>query len=193
MIFGYIGANRRIGKVLQAIAEFPAKERFTIDIFGKLFVEAEIRSEIIRLGLTDRVRLHGFVEDEILDRALDSAHLTINLRYPSMGEASGSVLRSWNHALPSLVSRTRWYASLPPEAVKFVTIGNEAWDIRVYLEDFLSNPMHYANMGTVARAILERDHTPSKYIDALRVLYIEVALETNEASRHQLDQTADAI
>ena len=35
--------------------------------------------------------------------------LLINLRYPTMGEASLSQLRIWRHALPSMVTQVGWH------------------------------------------------------------------------------------
>ena len=59
------------------------------------------------LGLRERVTFHGYVSEAELEAALDDADLAVNLRYPTMGEASGSQLRIWDHALPSLVTHYR--------------------------------------------------------------------------------------
>ena len=47
------------------------------------------------------VQLHGYTPEKELNKVLEKSHLAINLRYPTMGEASGSQLRIWYHALPS--------------------------------------------------------------------------------------------
>ena len=64
-----------------------------------------MRDEVEELRLQDIVTLHGFVPAEALEAALASAHLAINFRFPTMGEASVSQLQIWDHALPSLVTR----------------------------------------------------------------------------------------
>lgn len=191
VIFGYLGRNRRVDKFLEALGEMEERNRFQVDIFGQLFAEAEIVGAVHRFGLDEQVRIHGFVSDEVLERALNEAHLVANLRYPSMGEASGSQLRIWDHALPSLVTRTRWYATLPEGAVKFVNPGpDEVWDIQVHLKDFLANPLHYAEMGLRGRQLLESYHSPSLYVSHFRAFAEEVRLEQHEPARYLLDRIA---
>ena len=72
---------------------------------------------------------HGFTSEKKLDEALSQAHLAINLRYPTMGEA-WSQLRIWAHASQS-GSQVGWYATLPPDTVRFVRPDtNEVADIQ---------------------------------------------------------------
>ncbi len=121
VMFGYIARNRRLEAVLQALSEMPERHRFHLDVFGEILDnEKEIKAQIRELGLKSLVTLHGFAPERELDEALSQADLAINLRDPTMGEASGSQLRIWAHALPSLVTRVGWYATLPDDAVAHV-------------------------------------------------------------------------
>lgn len=168
IVFGYIGRNRRLEQVLEALAAFPAKEQFRLDIYGQVLIdERHLRARIRSLGLKQSVKLHGFVPEEELDAALAASHLAINLRYPTMGEASGSQLRIWKHALPSLVSRTGWYQSLPAQAVAFVEPEREVFEIQQHLKDFLSDPARFREMGQAGRRILVEQHAPESYAQSL--------------------------
>ncbi|MGI8997222.1 MAG: hypothetical protein ACR2GW_11205, partial [Pyrinomonadaceae bacterium] len=91
----------------------------------------------------------------------------INLRYPTMGEASGSQLRIWSHALPSLVSETGWLATLPAAAVAFVRPSNEVADLQAHFRDFLSDPQRFQQMGEQGRRVLLEQHAPDVYARAL--------------------------
>src|SRR6185295_18992235 len=120
------------------------------------------------LDLKRQVTLHGFTSEAKLDQALSEAHLAINLRYPTMGEASGSQLRIWSHGLPSMVSKVGWYASLPAEAVAFVRPdANEVLDIQFNLRAFLSSPGAFAVMGELGRRELEAQHTCEQYANTI--------------------------
>lgn len=167
IIFGHLGANRRIDSILRSLAELPEKPQFHLDIYGRIWNEGAVRSEIAELGIGDVVSLHGFVEDSELEAALDAAHLAINLRYPTVGEASLSQLLIWEHALPTLVTNVGWYADLPLEAVAFVRPEHEIADLRVCLRNFLANPEWFARMGEYGRCLLEERHAPDVYADAL--------------------------
>ncbi|HMF54832.1 MAG TPA: glycosyltransferase [Pyrinomonadaceae bacterium] len=168
IVFGYLGRNRRLDSILEALAALPERERFRLDIYGEILVnERRLRARIRALGLKKMVTLHGFASEPELDAALSRSSLAINLRYPTMGEASGSQLRIWSHALPSMVSRTGWYATLPGEAVSFVDVENEQEEIQTHLKDFLKDPSRFALAGQKGREILERFHSPDIYADAI--------------------------
>jgi glycosyltransferase involved in cell wall biosynthesis len=168
IVFGYLGRNRRLDALLKALAEFPQKEQFRLDIYGQVLDDNKhLRASIRALGLKHLATVHGFVPEAELDQALSLSHLAINLRYPTMGEASGSQLRIWSHALPSLVTQVGWYASLPAGTVAFVRPAHEIQDIQTHLKAFLNAPGDFAMMGQRGRALLEREHAPDAYAQSI--------------------------
>ncbi len=167
IVFGYLGLNRRLTSILTALAELPEKALFHLDVYGQIEQSDQLQSHIERLCLNSLVTMHGFVRETELDAALDRAHLAFNLRYPSMGEASGSQLRIFDHALPSLVTYTGWYATLPESAVAFVRPDAEIEDICTHLRAFLDKPQHFIDMGMAGRQILLHQHQPRTYVQAL--------------------------
>ncbi len=164
--FGHMGFNRRLEAVLDALAALPERD-FRLDIYGHVPVAAALARRAGDLGLGAAVTIHGFVSSEALDAALDAADLAINLRFPTMGEASGSQLRIWDHALPSLVSAAGWYATLPADAVAFVRPDHEAADLQRHLADFVAGPARFSAMGEAGRRHLEREHDPRRYAEAV--------------------------
>lgn len=171
-VFGYIGRNRRLEAIFRALAAMPEKDQYHLDVFGEILDgESDVRAQIRALGLKGQVTLHGFAPEDQLDEALAKAHLAINLRYPTMGEASGSQLRIWRHSLPSVVSQIGWYASLPKDAVLFArTDENEVADIQSHLRQLIANPSGLAERGRRGRMELEARHAPDSYADALIAL-----------------------
>jgi glycosyltransferase involved in cell wall biosynthesis len=165
IVFGYLGKNRRLSSILTALASLAEKEQFRLDIFGSILNdEDQLRAQIRTLKLSGLVTIHGFVPEEKLESALANAHLAINLRYPTVGEASGSQLRIWSHGLPSLVSDVGWYASLPANTVALVrTDENEISDLQNQLRAFLANPAEFAEMGRRGLAELKTSHAPETY------------------------------
>lgn len=165
IIFGYLGRNRRLESVFKALAELPEREHFKLDVFGSILNHAaQMQRQIRELRMSDLITLRGFVPEHCLEAALAKAHLAINLRFPTVGEASGSQLRIWSHALPSLVTPEGWYASLPSDAVGFVRPdGNEVMDIQHQLREFLKAPERFARMGIRGYEKLRRDHAPETY------------------------------
>jgi glycosyltransferase involved in cell wall biosynthesis len=167
IVFGYLDSNRGLDVLLQALAEFPARDRFRLDIYGELRDSERVQSWISSPRLEGLVTVHGFVPVPELDTALSRAHLAVNLRYPTMGEASASQLRIWDHALPSLVTPKGWYASLPEDVVAFVRPHHEIADIQAHLRALLANPACFAKMGENGRRMLEERHAPEIYAQTL--------------------------
>jgi glycosyltransferase involved in cell wall biosynthesis len=169
ILFGYIGRSRRLASLLKALTEFPEQAQFQLDVYGDILDEEDqLRAQIRALGLNERVTIHGFATEAKLDEALSRAHLAVNLRHPTMGEASGSQLRIWKHALPALVSSVGWYASLPSDAVAFVrTDEHEVADIQSHLRALLVDPQAFVTMGQRGRRELEEKHAPESYANSL--------------------------
>ena len=163
IIFGHIGRNRRLNAVLDALAQIPGRQRFHLDIYGEIDDSKALRNQIHKLELKEMVSVHGYAPEAELDQALDAASLAINLRYPTMGEASASQLRIWDHALPSLVTKIGWYGSLSDEIVGHVRPEHEVVDIRAHLESFLEDPDRYARMGERGYRFVKEEHDPDAY------------------------------
>ena len=172
IIFGHIGRNRRLDAVLEALAQLPQRNLFQLDIYGEIDDPKTLRQRIQTLNLKETVKVHGYAPAAELDHALSTASLAINLRYPTMGEASASQLRIWEHALPSLVTRVGWYASLSTDAVAHVRPDNEVADIRSHLETFLQDPARFARMGQHGRRLVETEHHPKAYVSTIVSLVV---------------------
>ena len=167
VVFGFLGFNRRLPSLLRALADMPDRDAFRLDIYGQMDGEAEVRRLVASLGIAHLVEAHGFVPAVELDHGISRAHLAVNLRYPTMGEASASQLRTWAHALPSLVTRTGWYAALPEDAVFFVDPEDEIEGIKRHLARLLAAPEAFEAAGRRGRALVASRHTPQRYAEGL--------------------------
>ncbi len=164
--FGYLGSNRRLEDIAKALSTFPQRDQFTWDIYGTIQVRG-MATRLAKLKLGHRITIHNYVEEEVLDRALAGANLAINLRNPTMGEASSSQLRIWEHGVPALVSRVGWYAAQPSDTVFFVEPGQEIAQIQKYLAEFLRDPEAFKAAGARGRDYLYRVHGTKPYARSL--------------------------
>jgi glycosyltransferase involved in cell wall biosynthesis len=167
IMFGFLGPNRRLDSVLKALRTFPQRHRFRVDVYGTLENESSIRQMIQDFELTDLVAIHGFVPSVELAAALSRSDLAVNLRDPTMGEASASQRRIWRHGLPSLVTDIGWYATLPNDIVAHVRRDAELEDIQTHLANFLRAPDTYRQLGRNGRRYVEEHHTVDAYVRAL--------------------------
>ena len=123
--------------------------------------------------------MHGSVTEAGLVALLARADLAINLHNPTQGEASPTQLRLWNHALPSIVSRAGWYASLPAATVATVRPGDEVDGLRQLLGAFLADPARFREMGRSGRELLLRSHAPKDYVSGLLEFAEELARDAS--------------
>ena len=166
-VFGFLGPNRKLPPLLRALATFPDPGRFRLDIYGTMEGQEKMHQLVCRLGLAETVTLHGFVTTAELDAALRQTDLVVNMRDPSMGEASGSQLHLWQYGLPSLVTRRAWYATLPENTVAFVRPEHEIEDIQHHLAEFLRDPESYRALGRNGRRYVAENHSIENYAAAL--------------------------
>lgn len=165
--FGYIGPNRRLEQVLEALAPLKSEVDFRLDVMGNVWDPSYVQSRIDALGLAGRVVIHGFVPEPELDARLAQAHLVFNLRHPTMGEASGSQLRIWNASAASVVTDQGWYSSLADDTVFKIPIENEIEALRSVVRQLHADRESGAKLGEAGRKALEARHTPSRYAEGV--------------------------
>jgi glycosyltransferase involved in cell wall biosynthesis len=173
-IFGFLGPNRRLPVILHALANFPERDRFRLDVYGTIEGAEKTEELIGRLGLGDLVAMHGFLNHAALEEGLRCTDLVVNLRNPSMGEASGSQLHLWQFGLPSLVTKAAWYQTLPENTVAFVRPDYEIEDIHAHLAGFLANPEKYRELGRNGRRHVMENHSTESYASALLAIAVRV-------------------
>ncbi len=167
VISGYGGPNRRLDSFLRALAVFDRRDLFRVEIYGTVWDPPSIENLIRDCGLSRIAALHGVVPLRRLDEALRGAHLAVNLRFPTMGEASMSQLRLWDHGIPSLTTPVGWYAQVPKDTVLYVRPEREEADIQMHLASLLDHPERVRAVGDNGRRALLAMHAPEQYVSLL--------------------------
>jgi glycosyltransferase involved in cell wall biosynthesis len=185
VIFGYLGSsNRRLRPFLEAFAKSGCADAFEITLAGK-YSDSDLKTWIKPLGISFRIKRLGFLSDDDLDELLRDSDLCINLRWPSRGEASGTLLRTWDQSLPVLVTHTDFYSTLPKDIVAFVDPEKETEDIIHHLKAFAQNPNPYFELGLNARKHLYEEHSADVFTEHLRN-FIPVVHESRGQSYPQI-------
>lgn len=177
VMFGFIGENRRLLPILEALAAMPDRDDYRLDVYGVVEQAVEADALVAASGLSSIVTRHGFVPEAQLDAALADADLALNLRWPSMGEASATQLRIWASACPALVMRVGWYAQLPPDTVFMIEPAQEREGIVTQLRALRRAPDLYARAGAAGRRILEQLHSPERYAEGLLAVASQHAVQ----------------
>jgi glycosyltransferase involved in cell wall biosynthesis len=113
----------------------------------------------------------------------------VNLRYPTMGETSGSVIRALSLGKPLLVSDVGWFSELPDDAVLKVPV--DEFEVRVIEAALGVAADNGASLGAAARAYVERGHALAAVADAY-VAALEVSAGGDAVSNAVLWRIAEA-
>ena len=112
-----------------------------------------------------------YVPEERMWSLMAACDVLVNLRYPTMGETSGSVIRALSLGRPLIVSDVGWFSELPDDIVLKVPVDEfEVATLEAALELAAD---HGAALGESARHYVEREHGLARVADC----YV-AALET---------------
>jgi glycosyltransferase involved in cell wall biosynthesis len=171
--FGFLNMNKRIPELLEAFASFrrthPGARLLLVGAAGERF---DVQRRLERLGLTEGVERLDYVPEERMWSLMAACDALVNLRYPTMGETSGSVIRALSLGKPLIVSDVGWFAELPDGTVLRVPVDD--YEVRTLEAALEVATQHAAALGTAARAYVEREHALPKVADAY-VAALEVA------------------
>jgi glycosyltransferase involved in cell wall biosynthesis len=159
--FGHINPYKRLEPALRAFRRL--REKFPEALFllvGSISPHLDLAGLIRRLGLEDNVRATGYVETGVFNGYLAASDICLNLRYPTAGETSASLLRILGAGLPTLVSHTGAFAELPADVAIQVGVGEEEEDELCTFLDYLAHhPAMRAALGENARRYVTTQHT----------------------------------
>jgi glycosyltransferase involved in cell wall biosynthesis len=163
--FGYLNMNKRIPELLEAFASFrrerPGARLLLVGATGERF---DIQRRLERLGLTEGVERLDYVPEERMWSLMAACDVLVNLRYPTMGETSGSVVRALSLGKPLIVSDVGWFSELPDDAVLKVPVDEVEVAVLTAALAFAAD--HGDAFGEAARAYVEREHALPKVADA---------------------------
>jgi glycosyltransferase involved in cell wall biosynthesis/SAM-dependent methyltransferase len=150
-VFGFLKPYKRIAESLRAFQRL-ARLRPDVKMIlcGEEHPDFPVASLVRTLGLDSNVRLLGFTPIEDFTGYIAACDIVLNLRYPTAGESSGSMLRALGLGKPALVSDIGAFAEYPDGVCMKVPPGPGEEDIIFeYLNLLVSRP-------DIAQAIGER-------------------------------------
>lgn len=120
---GWMNSNKRPQVMIQSLAKlrrmgYPLKLVF----WGNKGTE-ECNALIEREKLQDAVIITGYLEREEYLAGLELSDIILNLRYPTMGEASGTLCETMKAGKPSIVTAINQYLEFPDDVCWKVPLG----------------------------------------------------------------------
>ena len=152
-IFGYLKPYKRIAESLRAFRRLVRLvPNARLILVGEPHPEFPIQQMIRSMGLSAHVRILGFAPIADFVGYLAACDIVLNLRYPTVGESSGTLLRSLGLGKAAMVSEIGSFAEFPEDVCLKVPVGAGEEDlIFEYLNLLVSRPEVAQALGTRAR------------------------------------------
>jgi len=157
--FGYLKPYKRIAESLRALRRLVRLDpRVRMILVGEPHPEFPVNQLIRTLELREHVRILGFVPIDKFVDYMDACDIILNLRYPTVGETSGSLQRALGLGKSVLVSDIGSFAEYPNDICLKVPVGPQEEDlIFEYLNTLVSRPDLAAAMGARAKEWVARE------------------------------------
>jgi glycosyltransferase involved in cell wall biosynthesis len=158
-IFGFLKPYKRIAESLRAFSRLirVAPDARMI-LVGEAHPELPLESMIATLGLSAHARHIGFTPIEDFNGYLGACDIVLNLRYPTVGESSGTLLRSLGMGKAVVVSDVGSFREYPDSVCLKTPVGaGEEDHLFEYLNLLVSRPEIAQTLGARARQWVERE------------------------------------
>ena len=158
-VFGFLKPYKRIAESLRAFRRLVRLEpRARMILAGEPHPELGLPEMIRSLGLEAHVRVLGFTPIEDFETYLGACDVVLNLRYPTVGESSGTLLRALGMGKAVLVSDVGSFAEYPDDICLKVPVGAGEEDlIFEYLNALVTRPEMARALGARAREWVARE------------------------------------
>ena len=127
----------------------------------------DLERRLQRLGLSgEGIVREAYVEEDRLWALMAACDVCVNLRAPTMGETSGSVIRQLSLGKPVVVSDVGWFAELPDSvALKVPVDARETETLYAALELLARDEAVRAAMSSAALELVRREHDLARGAD----------------------------
>jgi glycosyltransferase involved in cell wall biosynthesis len=176
--FGVVNSSKRIPELLRAFARVRARHPdATLLLVGPTSPGFDLDRRLQRLGLeSEGLHREGWVDERRLWSLMAGVDVCVNLRQPTMGETSGSVIRSLSLGKPLVVSEVGWFAELPGDVALQVPVGEDEVDaLDAALELLVTRADVREQMGGAASELARREHDLDRVADLYAAALEEAA------------------
>jgi glycosyltransferase involved in cell wall biosynthesis/SAM-dependent methyltransferase len=173
-VFGFLKPYKRIAQSLRAFRRVVRLEpRARMILVGEPHPELPLHSMINALGLADHVRALGFAPIDEFNGYLGACDIVLNLRYPTVGESSGTLLRALGMGKAVIVSDVGSFREYPDEiCLKAPVDESEEDHLFEYLNLLMARPEYARALGAAARDWVRREcsweHAARRYVEFLK-------------------------
>lgn len=187
-VFGFIGRAKRPYSILEAVHKLVQEgKKIKLVYVGQLQGDCEdLPSKIKALGMKNQVVMTGFTTHEEFQDYLAASDICISLRYPTMGETSGVLMRALSRGKPSVVTNVGTFQEFDPDMVMKISAGEtEVEELLQTLRKLIEDGEFRQRVGekglAYAKEHLQIESTAESFAD-----FIKAAVRFNQVKRTEM-------
>ncbi|MFN0100634.1 MAG: methyltransferase domain-containing protein [Bryobacteraceae bacterium] len=152
-VFGFLKPYKRIAECLRAMRRLVrVRPDAKLILCGEAHPDFPVASMIRGMGLEENVRMMGYVPIEDFTGYISACDIVLNLRFPTVGESSGTLLRSLGLGRAVVVSDVGSFAEYPDSICLKAPVGaGEEDTLYEYLNLLVARPAVARAIGARAR------------------------------------------
>ncbi len=173
--FGHLNMNKRIPQLLEAFVVLRQRRPGArLLLVGEATERFDLDRRLERLGLgQDALLRESYVSEDRFWSLMAACDVLVNLRSPTMGETSGSVIRGLSLGKPMLVSDVGWFSELPDGVALKIPV--DEFEVPTIARALELAGDRASELGAAARLYVQTDHALSGAADAYAAALEEAA------------------
>ena len=106
----------------------------------------------------------GYVTLDDFEAFIEYSDVIVNLRYPTLGETSGAMIRILERGKSCIINADGWFAELPSDSVYQVKRDNLEKDLEEAILKLINDDVLRKNIEKNARAYIEKEYNDGKIL-----------------------------
>ena len=168
--FGNLTDGKRIPQLLRAFDEVRARHPA-----ARLLLVGAASARLRSLELPGGVVREDYVDEQRLWSLMAACDAIVSLRWPTMGETSGTAIRALGLGKPLVVSDVGWFSELPGDVALKVPVDEREQETLEAALEALTDERTRTAMGAVALELAEREHGLDRVAEAYTAAVEELA------------------
>ncbi|MCR4431953.1 MAG: glycosyltransferase [Tepidanaerobacteraceae bacterium] len=192
---GFISPVKRLDKVLKVIAnnQFLKECTFMIIIGENVYPDYDLKDYINKYRLNSNVKLLGYLPLNEAYEYLNCSDICLNLRYPTMGETSGSLIRIMSLGKPTIVTNIGWYSEIPDGCAIKIDPEKEEQQLTNALINLVKDKDLRKTIGENSKKYIYENNNPEKFVQGLLKFISEVNLNNINIYYKLIDNITDTL
>lgn len=161
--FGYIAPTKMNHSICEVVKKISAEieQKVCYVMVGEgIYVDSYVDGRlVIKTGYVDLDEFNSFIE---------YSDIIINLRYPSMGETSGAMLRILQKGKACIINDGGWFSELPETCVIKVCLDKLNEELTDRLLYYIRNPQYRERIEECAKEYIKKEYDSEDIVNQIK-------------------------